>query len=232
MTLRVIGSDDLLRAALADDITDFLKARDGVKDVDRDDKSSKDEMAIQLDYERLARYGLTVADIAQNVRIAYDGEAVTSVRYGEEDVDFRVIIEKSSRQRLDYLRQLRIPNRSGELIALDEIAKFDIGPGTAVIHHYEGERSVTIDAEVVRYETTPTEVTKAVLAHVNLDRDYPGIRIKVGGEAQETQSSLIELALTLLLAALGIYFLLMLLFNSVVQPTIGDSLDPFRKSAA
>ena len=34
--------------------------------------------------------GLTVADVAQNVRIAYDGEVVTSVRYGDEDVDFRV----------------------------------------------------------------------------------------------------------------------------------------------
>ena len=82
-----------------------------------------------INYERLARYGLTVADIAQNVRIAYDGQVVTSVRYGDEDVDFRVIIEEESRKQTDYLRQLRIPSPQGELIALEEIAKLESWAG-------------------------------------------------------------------------------------------------------
>jgi Cu/Ag efflux pump CusA len=90
--------------------------------------------------ERLARYGLTVADIAQNVRIAYDGQVVTSARYGELEVGFRGLIEQKYRQQLEYLRQLRVPNRQGKLVALDEVASLDIGPGTAVFHHYEGER--------------------------------------------------------------------------------------------
>ena len=50
-------------------------------------------MEIKIDYDNLSRVGLTVADVAQNVRIAYDGEVVTSVRYGDEDVDRDAAIE-------------------------------------------------------------------------------------------------------------------------------------------
>jgi multidrug efflux pump subunit AcrB len=227
VTVRVVGANDTLRKQLADDIVTFLGTLDGVRDIDRDDKLGKDEVALQLDYERLARYGLTVADIARNVRIAYDGQVVTSTRYGEEDVEFRVMVEKMYRQKLDYLKQLRIPNLNGELIALDEVAKLSIGPGPAVFYHYDGERAITVDASVLRYKTTPLEVTNAIMNRFNLDQDYPGMILKFGGEAQETQSSLIELALTFIIAALGIYFLLVLLFDSLLQPLLVILSIPF-----
>ena len=219
--IRIVGSDDVVRKRLARDIVAFLNTIGGVKDVDRNDKPGKEEVAIQINYERLARYGLTVADISQNVRIAYDGEIVTSTRYGEEDVEFRVMIQKEYRQQLSYLRQLRIPNRQGELIALDEVAKLDIGPGSSVFFHYDGERTVTVSGDVFQEKITPLEATSAVLQHFNaekLSQEYPGVRIDFGGEAEESRKAMIDLFITFGLAALGIYFLLMLLFNSVTQP--------------
>ncbi len=44
------------------------------------------------------------------------------------------------------------------------------------------------------------------------------MQLHVGGEAEESQKAMIELIVSFELAALGIYFLLMLLFNSVSQP--------------
>lgn len=119
------------------------------------------EVTVSLNYERLARYGLTVEDIARNIRIAYDGQVVTSTRYGEEDVDFRIMLAKTYRQRLDYLRQLRIPNRQGELIGLEEVASLDVAPGPSALFHYEGERMVIITATVQPDVTTPMNVLKA-----------------------------------------------------------------------
>ena len=225
--MRVIGSDDALRTTLADDIVAFLNTLEGVKDVDRDDKPGKDEVSINVNHERLARYGLTVADIAQNVRIAYDGQVVTSTRYGDEDVEFRVIIQKEHRQRLDYLRQLKIPNRQGELIALDEIASLSIGPGISVFKHYDGERSIRIEGDVDQAITTPVKVTNAVLEHFDLSKDYPGTQIHTGGEAEESRKAMVELFMAFGLAALGIYFLLILLFNSITQPLMVVLAIPF-----
>ena len=113
ITIRIIGSDDASRDRLAAHVMARLAAIDGVKDLDRDDKAGKEQIAIDLDYIRLADAGLTVADVARNVRLAFDGEIVTSVRYGEEDVDFRVILEERARRTEDTLRDLIIPNRDG-----------------------------------------------------------------------------------------------------------------------
>ncbi len=227
--LMVIGSDDRLRVQLVEEITAFLNALDGVKDVERDDKAGKEEVNIDLDYERLARYGLTVADIAQNVRIAYDGQEVTSVRYGEEDVEFRVILEAKYRQNIQYLRQLRIPNVQGELIALDEIASLNIGPGTSLFNHYDGERATMITGDISQDVTTSLTVTKAVMEtfQPRLSNEFPGLRLKAGGEAQESERAMIDLMTKLLLAILGIYFLLILLFNSWSQPFMVILAIPF-----
>jgi len=162
VTIRMVGSDDELRNRLADSVKVFLSNLPGTKDIERDDKPGKDQVEVKINYDKLARLGLTVADIAQNVRIAYDGEVVTSVRYGDEDVDFRVIIEEKARKRLGYLRELPIPNQQNRLIPLKEVAYLQAGPGPSNFRHFDGERSVTITGDVDQKITTPLEVMAAV----------------------------------------------------------------------
>ena len=62
MTLRVVGSDDQRRNALAALLVERLAAIDGVRDIDRNDKRGKAQIRIDLDYVRLADAGLSVAD--------------------------------------------------------------------------------------------------------------------------------------------------------------------------
>ena len=107
VTLRVVGSDDEQRNALTGEVLKQLEALDGVKDIERDDKPGKEQITVELDYIRLAENELSVADVAKNIRLAYDGEVVTSVRYGEEDVDFRVILEEEARGSAEVLADLR-----------------------------------------------------------------------------------------------------------------------------
>ncbi len=227
VNIRIVGANDELRQQLADSVVGFLTSTAGVKDIDRNDKPGKDQVEILLNYDRLSRLGLTVADVAQNVRIAYDGEVVTSVRYGDEDVDFRVMMKKDIRKRLDYLENLPIPNRQGRLIPLKDVAGLKIGPGPSVYRHYDGERSITIDANVDTDIMTPLEVTNSVINHFDVNRDWPGMQLGIGGEAFETEESVASLLRTLIIAVLAIYFLLVILFNSFSQPLIVMIAIPF-----
>jgi len=227
ITLRAVGVNDVLRKKLADNIEALLNTIDGVKDIDRDDKEGKQQIELDIDYDQLARSGFSVADIARTVRAAYDGEVVTSVRYGEEDVDFRVVFPKKARRDFTYLSQLSIPNRDGQLVPLKQVAKPKIGPGAANYFHFNGERAISVVADVEKNLTTPLTVTRKVVEHFDLDREYPGVRIVVGGEAEETQKSTNDLLITFLLAVIGIYFLLILLFNSLTQPFIVMAAVPF-----
>jgi multidrug efflux pump subunit AcrB len=226
--IRVVGDNDDLRASLADSVSSFLMSMDDVTDLDRDDKLGKEQVEIALDHHRLSELGLTVSDVAQNVRLAYDGQLVSMMRYGDEDAFIRVILEEQARKGPDYLGDLRIPNIQGRLIQLSEVASFKVGPGPSSFFHYDGERAVTITGDVVKGAgQTPLEVTNTVLENFDVATFWPGVRFVVGGEAEETQKSMISLAMAFLMAGVGIYIVLVLLFNSLAQPVLVMSAIPF-----
>ncbi len=227
ITIRVVGSDDELRPRLADLIVQRLEAIDGVKDIDRDDKRGKQQISVDIDYIRLADSALTVADIARNVRLAFDGEIVTSVRYGDEDVDFRVLFEETARSSLDTLADLIVPNARGEFIRLEEVAEFSVEAGPSNVYHYDNERAITVTADVTKELTTPLLATAAAIEGIDLDRDWPGMRLVVGGEAEESAASMGSLVVAFIAAAVGIYLLLLLLFDSMTQPIMVMIAIPF-----
>ncbi|MCA9401069.1 MAG: efflux RND transporter permease subunit, partial [Candidatus Omnitrophica bacterium] len=214
INLYVIGDDDGMRKTLADQVVQFLEGMEGVKDLERSDKLGKIQVELKPKYEKLARFGLTVADIAQNARVAFDGEVVTSVRYHDEDVDFRVINNQESRQDPDYLPKLLIPNNEGRMITMDKVIDLKPRPGLAYYQHYDHERAVIIFADVDKEKVSPLEVVDQVMQKFHLERDWPGMRIVKGGETFETEKSIASLTRAFIIAIIGIYFLLIMLFNS------------------
>jgi multidrug efflux pump subunit AcrB len=227
ISLSIVANDDSLRKVLADSVVAVLNMIPGAKDIMRDDKSGKDQVSLKLNYNKLARYGLTVADIARNMRIAYDGEVVTSVRYGDEDVDFRLIFQEEYREDVDFLRNIPVPNYQGRLIPLGDVAQFVTEPGPASVRHYKNERVINISGDVDQRITTATEVIEEMFAHFDIDKDWPGARVIIRGEVMETEESIKNLMWTFIIAAIGIYFILVLLFNSFVQPFIVMTAIPF-----
>jgi multidrug efflux pump subunit AcrB len=227
ITIRVVGSDDSKRDQLAQLIMTHLNEIDGVKDIDRDDKEGKQQINIDIDFIRLADSALTVSDVARNVRLAFDGEIVTSVRYGDEDVDFRVLFEESSRASLDSLADLVIPNARGDFIRLEEVAEFNINAGPSNIYHFDNERAITITADVNTEIMTPLKASNLILNTINTDKDWPGMRLVAGGEAEESSESMGSLVVAFVAAAVGIYLLLLLLFNSLTQPVLVMIAIPF-----
>ncbi|MDJ0712398.1 MAG: efflux RND transporter permease subunit [Woeseiaceae bacterium] len=225
--LRIIGSDDQQRRSLADAVVAELETVDGVSDIERDDKSGKEQIVVDLDYIRLAEQGLSVADVAKNLRLAYDGEIVTSVRYGDENVDFRVILEEKARGSAEVLGNLVIPNRSGRFVKLQEVADFRLDAGPSNFYHYDNERTITVTANIDKEKTTSLLATTAVLSAIDIQSNWPGMRIIAGGEAQETQKSMGSLIVAFAIAAVGIYLVLLLLFNSLTQPLVVMFAVPF-----
>lgn len=227
VTIRAVGSNDTLRTALADSVAGYLSGLQGITAIDRDDKQGKEQVEIGLHYRKMARLGLSVADIARSVRIAYDGEVATSVRYGEEDVDFRVMLDRRVRRDIGYLGELMVLNSSGRVIPLSQVATFRSSQSPSRFNHYDGERSITLSSDVDEAVLTPIEAMRAVQERFNLSRDFPGVKLVYGGEAQESEESLRSLFIAFGLAAIGIYFLLVLLFGSYTQPLLVMMAIPF-----
>jgi multidrug efflux pump subunit AcrB len=136
-------------------------------------------------------------------------------------------MEQTARESLDSLADLVVPNPDGRFIRLEEVAEFRLEPGPSNIYHFDNDRAITITGDVDKKVTTPLKATRAAIADIDIDGDWPGMRLVVGGEAEETQASMAGLFLAFLVAAVGIYLLLLLLFDSLAQPVIVMVAIPF-----
>ncbi len=227
--IMVKGSDGSTRDAAVDDLMAFLAGIDGVSDLERDDKAGKDEIIVRPKYSLLARYGLTVSAVAQTIRTAYEGQEATTTRYGDEDVGFNVILQSDYQKNIKNLKQLKVSNAKGELINLEEVANFELRAGVYAMYHEDGDPTITITGEIDEDANTPLDVMAAVQQAFDFEkmRSYPGVRLDIGGEAADSQQALVDILISFGIAAIGIYFLLMLLFNSLTQPFIVLVTIPF-----
>lgn len=96
-----------------------------------------------------------------------------------------------------------------------------------MLRHMGGKRSITILANVDAELITPAEVNRQLEEKIgNLAAATPGLRMDMGGQAEEQMVSLRGLGYALVITLLGIYFLLVVLFNSYRQPFLIMSIVP------
>jgi multidrug efflux pump subunit AcrB len=183
----------------------------------------KDILDIQINYPHLASRNLTVDNVTQAVRIALDGELIDELQTLDERVRYRLQLPPSKSSSLGTLENLAIINPLGQAIYLKSVASFSLRPGEADIKHYLGKRTITVYADIDREESSVDEVNrqvKAFIAKQQWGENYPSVRIWQGGEIEQTQEALKNLGNAYLLCILGIFALLIILFNSLLQPII------------
>ncbi|MDC0255557.1 efflux RND transporter permease subunit [Bacteriovoracales bacterium] len=216
--LQIVGANDEIRKKLSLDVVRKLKNIKGVKDIETDDAPGKEEIQLIFNYEKLSRLGLTLPNIVNSLRMSFDGVKATSIRRGDEDIEYKVILDKKDRMDKENIKKLLVPNSIGRLIELGKAIEFKSEKGQGRIKHHNGDRSITITADLDQKITDPVKVTQELVSFFYLDKDYPGTRFIIGGEAEETKKSIKSLMNTFIFATIGIYFLLILLFDSYFQP--------------
>jgi multidrug efflux pump subunit AcrB len=227
ITLRIVGDNDQQRNSLASEMESFLISIPGVLELERSDKLENNQISLGLNHAKMSRYGVSVSDVTETIRTAYNGSIATNVRYGDEDVGFRVEVNQSDRNSIGTLNALLIPNKAGRLVHLSDIASVQEIPGTPNFYHYNSQRSITISGDIDKSKLTVSEVVTQVKTQFDIPKNWPELSLIIGGEAKETEESVQSLMITFIAAIIGIYLLLMLLFNSMIQPFLVIAAIPF-----
>jgi multidrug efflux pump subunit AcrB len=231
--MKIKGDDEVMIDSISKKMEAFLATIPGVKDIGTDQIEGKEELVLKFNYERLAELNLTVQDVANTVRTAYDGTIATSIQTTNEKLDFRVKVDDAFQKDEKFLLRLLVLNQKGRLIRLRDVATIQSYSGKANIGHYDGNRAITVTANVDDEVITSIQVTRAVMQEFqDISTHFPGIYLEVGGEAQEAAMSLDDLTLAFIMATILIYFVLILLFKSLSQPFIILLTIPFGVSGA
>jgi multidrug efflux pump subunit AcrB len=217
--IRIVGDNNKDVDSVRAEMEAFLATFNGVKNIENNQIEGKKELVIKCNYKKLAELGLTVQDVALTVRTAYEGRIATSIETISEKLDFRVKVSDSFKKDERFLLRLLIPNRSGRLIRLGDVAYIERCTGKANINHYNGNRTITVTADIDDSITTSMKLTQRVMKQFHdVSKRFPGVYLEIGGEAEQMKEVLPDLAFAFLMAILLIYFLMVFEFKSLSQP--------------
>lgn len=200
-------------------VEEYLQTIEGVTDINNNFALGKEEYQVIVNSAEAKAAGLNVASIGTTVRGSYEGLIATSLRTFDEEIDVRVMLEKEVRSSAEALKEIFIPNTRGDLIPLSRVSRIERGQGIEVYEHDNYQREVRVTADIITEITTSREVMGDLRAISNqFIEDMPELSLNFAGEDRDTQESLQSLVKAFIVALMGIFFILVLLFGQLLQP--------------
>ena len=174
-------------------------------------------LLISVDRDKIARYGINVADVEAVIQAAVGGQAATQVIQGEKLFDLVVRMEPQFRSSPTQIGNLLVGTPSGQLIPLTQLADIEESSGASFIYRESNSRYIG-----VQYSIEGRDLQTAVLAGqaavekaVTLPQGY---RVTWGGEYSELVAAKKQLDLIGPLAVLLIFFILFVLYGNFKFP--------------
>ncbi len=215
--IEIIGSDLNEVTAFAGTVSDLVKNTRGVADVTSSWEEGKPEVQIEIDREKTAKMGLTLAEAGLAVRTALEGDVATKYKEGDTEFDTRVVLNKESRLRSEDVGKISLLNHYGQPVRLSQIASITYGKGPSEIQRKDRERLVTVAANL-NGEVALGEVTADIQRRIDAAGIPEGIRVFNGGEAENMRDMFKDMTIALGLAILFVYMIMVSLFESYIHP--------------
>lgn len=239
LALQLKGRDieQLKRAALY--LRTELARYPGVMDLTDSFRAGKQEVKLDI-LPEAKPLGLTLNDLARQVRQAFYGEEAQRIQRGTDDVRVMVRYPEKERQSLGNLENMRIRTSENIEVPFSTVAKVIYGDGFSAINREDQQRVIDVKGDVNRSIVTPEEIMAAVEKAVCAkgtsfssresrcyNADFPGVAFKISGEQQERNKALGSMIATVPLALMIIFALLAVPLRSYMQPLVIMSVIPF-----
>jgi HAE1 family hydrophobic/amphiphilic exporter-1 len=195
-----------------------LRKVPGAVDVGLSEQDPKDELQIDLNRGLANALGVSVADAAQALRVAFAGIEVGDwVDPTGEARDVAVRLQPSDRVSASNIEHLPVAvNGSNQLVPLSQIATITMGKGPAQIQHSDGKRMISVSANA--QGKSAGEVTTAALAIAKKIEFPAGYGIELAGAARDQQELFTEMAIALIMGIGLMYLILVIQFGSFTAP--------------
>ena len=226
--IQLIGKDfDILQQA-SDDLKAEITTYPGTFDITDNFRPGKAEMKLKT-REASRPLGITLADLARQMRQAFYGEEAVRIQRGRDDVKVMVRYSEPERRSVGTIEDIRIRTPRGDEVPFSEVAEVTYGRGYSVINRIDRERQITVIADVDEERANAKRIIEDLKKNFLSDllRKYPSIRYTFEGQEQRTEESVSSLARGFTIALLGMYLLLATQFRSYLQPVIIMIAIPF-----
>ena len=130
IAIKMFGEDLKVLQEKANQITAILRSIEGATDVAAEQQSGLAQLVISIDREKIARFGINIADVEDMIAMAVGGKPATQMLEGERRFDVAVRLIGSARDSVGAIEDITVLSASGSRIPLAELAEIKIEPGS------------------------------------------------------------------------------------------------------
>jgi hydrophobe/amphiphile efflux-1 (HAE1) family protein len=213
------GDDPKAMSGVAEELVREMATVPQLSNIKTSASLLRPELQIRPLYDRAAELGVSVADIGNVARLATLGEInanLAKFNLPDRQIPIRVQITPEARSDLSEIRNLRVTTAIGGSVPLDTVADISIGSGTSELRRYDRARQVSVGADLNGAPLGPAN--EAVHALPVLQHLPPGVKLQSAGSAEFMEEFFGQFGLAFGAGILLVLAVLVLLFQSFLQP--------------
>ena len=219
LAIKLFGPDLNQLASTGKQIEALVRKVEGTRGVEMEQIGGEAQLSIRPDRDKLARYGIPVAQVMDLVSDAIGGKEAGQVIKGNERYDIYVRLAESSRNSVEAIRSLILQAPSGAWVPLGEVADVKVESGPPQIRRDDVQRRVVIQSNVDGRDMggLVAELRERINNEIELP---PGYTVVFGGQFENQQRAQARLMIVVPLSLGLIFLLLYFAFHSVGQAAL------------
>lgn len=220
MRLQGDNLDHLKQASVS--LQSYLAQFDGVNGILDDMRPGKEEIKVSL-RPGAESYGVDAQLIANQLRSAFFGQIADEIQVSKpENIEIEVRLNKAQAGDLQALANFPIMLADGNQLPLSAVAILENQRSYVRIQRINGLRTVTVMADVNNHKANSGETLAKVKSEwlVQINQQYPDVRIDFEGSAKETAKTGSSMAKGFLIGLFGLFAILSFQFRSYLEPTV------------
>ncbi len=228
--LRIQENDDSKRDQIANDVKNYMENLDELSNVEFEDVPLKDEYLLVLDQKKLEKYNVSSKELELTLKSYVDGVILYSFVKNEEEINVRLVIQAESKVNTEFLQNTFVENKNGNLVSISKMVKINKIRRFSNIKRVDGKRTSFVYADFKEgKKVSPIEIAEKIEAILfpKIYEKYPSAILKFVGEVEDTRESQGDFKQSILFAIFLIYFILVLIFNSLSLPILILAIVPF-----
>jgi len=209
--VKVYGNNRQVLEDLSKQIAAALNSVKGTADVFDGIVIAGPSVSITPDYDKLAQYNVTPANLQSQTEIALQGTLVGNLFDKQQLAPIRMVYPGNRTLSVSGVKDLNIFLPKGNMIPISRLAKVDLKAGEAEINRENLQSMGIVSARLEGSDLgTVMPAIKEAVAKINLPQGY---HVEYGGADAEQQQSFKELLMILVCACLLVFGVILFLFK-------------------